>query len=100
MLWGTLFEDVHKRYLEVVTGEEIYTTSSIPHPSVDCHRYSPDGLVVLTGDMITSLCQKNDKTGFLSSLVPTQEYTVLIEQKSPALKFVRTTSTIPDYYLP
>jgi hypothetical protein len=81
--WGNLFEDMTEKLFKIIflsceNDGEIYSIGSIPHKTINEHRYSPDGLCVMT------ICG--------------QEKMVLLEFKSPYGSV--PTAKVPKHYLP
>ena len=81
--WGNLFEDMTEKLFKIVflsceNDGEIYSIGSVPHKTINEHRYSPDGLCVMT--------------------IRGKEKMVLLEFKSPYGSV--PTSKVPKHYLP
>jgi hypothetical protein len=97
MTWGSLFEPIHRIYMEQQLRSDIYVLGSVPHRNISCHKYSPDGLCVTKGSNIKRLCSYNDSSEVLKLINNDDEYMVLLEQKSPACRFIKYKSkmTIP-----
>jgi len=78
--WGNLFEGVSERLFKILFlfGGDIYNIGSIPHKTINEHRYSPDGLCIMQ--------------------INNQEKIVLLEFKSPYSSV--PTSKVPKHYLP
>jgi hypothetical protein len=89
--WGTLFEEIIKQVVEsafkcTVLGEDIYVSGD------DAVAYSPDGLAVISGDLLHQLAQAEDGAVI-------NEYNIaLLEFKCPYSRIPN--GRMPAQYIP
>lgn len=94
MSWGTLFEDVHRRYMEKVLGVQVFETGAIPSTLTKFHKYSPDGLCVVQREQIRKvICNPASLDGVAEEVI------LLLEQKQVTTRTIKR-GMVPDYYLP
>lgn len=85
MQWGSLFEDVLKKYVEIDAKCSIYGDNCYITGYNQCISYSPDGLAVIN-------------LANVDSKLPSNEKMVLLEFKCPFSRI--PTSKMPKYYIP
>lgn len=93
--WGTLFEDIITRYVEIDLGNQIKGTS-ICIQKYEGHRNSPDGYIV------ANFYYKDNKYHLWTTDLPNDiieiSMILLLEFKCPITR--RVTGDIPKYYKP
>jgi predicted phage-related endonuclease len=55
MAWGTLFEPVHRCYMQEILQTDIYETGAIPCGETKYHKYSPDGICVVNKKVLQAM---------------------------------------------
>lgn len=77
--WGNLFEKVTEKYTRhLILEDEVYSTGSVPNKHITVHKYSPDGISIIS--------------------INGNYYIVLLEFKAPFSSIPN--GIVPEHYLP
>jgi len=104
-LWfGSIFEFILQKYVEIHFNTTIYETGSIPYHKSNLIKYSPDGLAVINIKKLQHLFNSDLSTIFNNSYFDnsnfnnTQELLILFEFKNPFMRVINH-NEIPVYYI-